>query len=74
MQVDDRRRMQELMPFMLKEAQRRDMLPDVVVVDADEGSDVEPLAIVTPKGGEDIPFTDQRQGQQNSRAGADVNR
>lgn len=56
--VDDRRQMTTLMPFMLKEAQRRGMMPDVVTVEANEIDDVEPLAIVTPKRGEDISHID----------------
>ena len=52
--VDDRKQMSELMPFMLKEAQRRGLMPDVVTVDAEAA---EPLAVVPPRRGEDIPAT-----------------
>ncbi len=54
--VDDRRQMSALMPFMLKEAQRRGLMADVVTVEAEEAD--EPLAVVTAQTGEDIPFTD----------------
>ncbi len=54
--VDDRRQMSTLMPFMLKEAQRRGLMPDVVTVEAE--GDSEPLALVPPKTGEDIPYTE----------------
>lgn len=54
--VDDRRQMSALMPFMLKEAERRGLMADVVTVEAEEAD--EPLAIVTPQTGEDIPYTD----------------
>ncbi len=56
--VDDRKQMSALMPFMLKEAQRRGMMAEVVTVDASEVDEPEPLAVVMPKTGEDIPFTE----------------